>query len=62
MSVPKKSMRLQKQFSRKVDDVEYSKYVLVIPQDAIKELNWKDKQELEFEIKDKQLVIKKAEK
>ena len=52
-------MKLQKQLSRKVGDIEYPKYVLVIPPTTIKEIGWKDGEELEVEIKDKKLVISK---
>ncbi len=50
-------MKLQKQLSRKVGEIEYPKYVLVIPPTIIKEINWKDGEELEVEIKDKKLII-----
>jgi len=53
-------MKLQKQLSRKVKDVEYAKWVLVIPQNIIEELKWKEGQELEAEIKENRLVVKKS--
>ena len=40
-------MKLQKQLSRKVGDVKYAKWVLVIPPNIIEELKWKEGQELE---------------
>jgi bifunctional DNA-binding transcriptional regulator/antitoxin component of YhaV-PrlF toxin-antitoxin module len=52
-------MRLQKQLSRKVGDIEYAKWVLVVPPKIIEELNWKEGQEVEAESKDNKLVIKK---
>jgi len=52
-------MKLQKQLSRKVGSIEYAKWVVVIPPETIKELDWKEGQELETEIKDKKLTIKK---
>lgn len=52
-------MRLQKQLSKKVGNIEYAKYVIVVPPNSIKELDWKAGQELNFEIKDKKLVIGK---
>ena len=52
-------MKLQKQLSRKVGDIEYAKWVIVIPPETIKELEWKEGQEFEAEIKDKKLTIKK---
>jgi len=57
-----KSMKLQKQLSRKVGDKEYAKYVAVIPPEKIKELGWKDGEELESEIKDRKLILKKLKK
>ena len=52
-------MRLQKQLSRKVGNTEYAKYVTVIPPEAIKKLNWKEGEELEVEVKDGKLCLKK---
>lgn len=52
-------MRLQKQLSRKIGNVEYAKYVTVIPPQTIKELGWKDGENLDVEIKDDKLVIKR---
>ena len=53
-------MKLQKQLSRKVGNTEYVKWVIVIPPETIKELEWKEGQGLETEIKDKKLTIKKS--
>jgi len=53
-------MKLQKQLSRKVKDVEYAKWVLVIPPNIIEKLKWKEGQELEAEIKENVLVVKKS--
>ena len=52
-------MKLQKQLSRKVGNTEYAKWVIVIPPETIKELEWKEGQELEAEVKDNKLTIKK---
>ncbi len=52
-------MRLQKQLSRKVGATEYSKYVTVIPPETIRELNWKDGEELEVKVRDGKLVLEK---
>ena len=57
--VPTKSMKLQKQLSRKSGDKEYPKYVTVIPPEAIKKLNWVGGDELELEIRNGVLCIKK---
>jgi antitoxin component of MazEF toxin-antitoxin module len=53
-------MKLQKQLSRKVGNTEYVKWVLVIPPNMIEELKWKEGQELEAEIKENNLVLKKS--
>ena len=50
-------MKLQKQLSRKVGNVEYAKWVLVIPPSVIEELKWKEGQELNAKVKDKKLVV-----
>ena len=52
-------MKLQKQLSRKVGNEEYAKWVVVIPPEKIKEAEWKEGQDLEAEIRDKKLTIKK---
>ncbi len=53
-------MHLQKQLSRIVENKEYPKYVLIIPPSTIEELEWKEGEELDHEIKDDTLVIRKA--
>jgi antitoxin component of MazEF toxin-antitoxin module len=55
-------MRLQKHFSRKVGNKEYSKYVVVIPNGHIEQLEWKEGQELESEVKGKKLLLSPKEK
>jgi bifunctional DNA-binding transcriptional regulator/antitoxin component of YhaV-PrlF toxin-antitoxin module len=53
-------MRLQKQVNRIVENKEYAKYVVVIPPEDVQELEWKEGQELEHEVKDQALIIRKA--
>jgi antitoxin component of MazEF toxin-antitoxin module len=53
-------MQLQKQLSRAVAGKEYAKYVLVIPPSSIEQLRWKEGEELEHEVKDETLLIRKA--
>ncbi len=53
-------MQLQKQLSRAVEGKEYPKFVIVIPPTAIEELEWREGQELEHEVKDQALIIRKA--
>lgn len=55
-------MKLQKQLSRKVGNEEYAKWVIVIPPDKIKEVNWKEGQDLDIIVKkDGKLVLTKKE-
>jgi antitoxin component of MazEF toxin-antitoxin module len=53
-------MHLQKQLSRAVEGKEYPKYVLIIPPSTIDELQWKEGQELDHEVKDRSLIIRKT--
>jgi formylmethanofuran dehydrogenase subunit D len=50
-------MKLQKQLSRKVDEKEYPKYVITIPPSQVKNLQWKEGEELKAEIQDGKLII-----
>jgi bifunctional DNA-binding transcriptional regulator/antitoxin component of YhaV-PrlF toxin-antitoxin module len=52
-------MKLLSQVSRKVGDTEYEKSWVVIPQKVLEILKWKKGQELETEINDGKLIIKK---
>jgi len=52
-------MQLQKQLSRKIGNTEYAKYVTVIPPQLIKDLGWKDGEDLEAEITNNRLIIKR---
>ena len=54
-------MKLQKQTSRKIGNKEYSKYVIIIPSEAIKELKWKEGEEIKSKIDLKKLVIESKE-
>jgi bifunctional DNA-binding transcriptional regulator/antitoxin component of YhaV-PrlF toxin-antitoxin module len=53
-------MRLQKQVNRIVEDKEYAKYVVIVPPEDVEKLEWKEGEELEHEVKDQALVIRKA--
>ncbi len=55
-------MQLQKHLNRIVADKEYAKYLVVIPPATVEELEWKDGEELDHEIKDHALVIRKAKR
>ena len=53
-----KIMKLQKQSSRTVKDIEYAKWVVVIPPEKIKEMGWKEGMELDLDSKDSKLILK----
>jgi bifunctional DNA-binding transcriptional regulator/antitoxin component of YhaV-PrlF toxin-antitoxin module len=53
-------MQLQKQLNRIVENKEYSKYLLVVPPQVVEELQWKEGEELEHEVKEQSLIIRKA--
>ena len=54
-------MRLQKQLSNIIEGKEYPKYVIIVPPSTVDELGWKGGEELEHEVKDETLLIRKAE-
>lgn len=53
-------MRLQKQVNRIVDDKEYAKYVVIIPPEEVEKLQWGEGEELEHEVREQTLIIRKA--
>jgi bifunctional DNA-binding transcriptional regulator/antitoxin component of YhaV-PrlF toxin-antitoxin module len=55
-------MKLQKQLSRRGENKDYSKYVLVVPPDEIEKLGWKEGQELEHEVREQSLIVKPMKK
>jgi len=52
-------MKLQSQVSRKVGDTEYLKSWVVVSNKILKDLKWKSGQELQAEVKDGKLIVKK---
>ena len=52
-------MRLQKHKTREVNGKEYFRWTVVIPPAKVKELGWKEGQELRPKIKRKKLVIER---
>jgi antitoxin component of MazEF toxin-antitoxin module len=42
-------VKLQKRFNRKVGNKEYSKWVVVLPNDKVQELGWKEGVELDID-------------
>lgn len=54
-------MKLQKQLSRKLDSIEYPKWVVVLPPQKVKETGWKEGTELIATVKDGKLILKPKE-
>lgn len=52
--------KLQKHLAYKYKDKQHFKHVVVIPDEAITELGWKGKQDLELTVKDGKLIIQLA--
>jgi hypothetical protein len=52
-------MKLQKRFNRRVGEKEYSKWVIVLPQEKVEELGWTEGIELDLET-NKGVAILKA--
>ncbi len=52
-------MKLQSQISRKVGDTEYLKSWVVVSNKILKDLKWKSGQELDAEVKEGKLIVKK---
>ena len=53
-------MRLQKQKTREVKGKEYFRWTVIIQPSKIKELGWKEGQELKQRLKKNRLIIEKA--
>ena len=53
-------MKLQKQLSRKVGTTSYDKWVVVIPNEKIKEAGWNEGIELDIDIKGDKMTIKRS--
>ncbi len=52
-------MRLIKQKGREYEGKEYFKYILVVPNKLIQKLGWKGGEDLEADVKEKKLIVKK---
>lgn len=52
-------MKLQKQVAYKYKDTIHYKYVIIVPDRLIKELNWKENQELDAKVEDSQLIFER---
>ena len=55
-------MKLQKRFNRKVGEKEYSKWVIILPQEKVEELGWKEGTELDLDTSSKGVAVIKARK
>lgn len=53
-------MKLQSQISRKYKSNSYRKFWVILPIKIVKELNWKDGQELTPSIEKDKLIIEKS--
>ncbi len=53
-------MKLQKRFSRKVGNKEYSKFLINLPSDRIEKLGWKEGMDLVDEIRENLLLLRPA--
>jgi antitoxin component of MazEF toxin-antitoxin module len=53
-------MRLQKQLSNIIQGKEYPKYVIIVPPSAVEELGWGAGEELDYEVKNQALTVRKA--
>jgi len=53
-------VKLQKQTTRKIGDIEYSKWVITIPPDQIEKLKWLEGDNLDSKAENKNLVVKKV--
>lgn len=51
-------MKLQKQTTRKIGNVEYAKWVITIPPSQIEKIGWKEGDNLESVVKGKSLIVK----
>ncbi len=52
-------MKIQKQFVSKSNGKEYYKHVVILPEDAIKESDFKEGDELEVEVRKGEIKLKK---
>ena len=52
-------MKVQKQLSKKIGDKTYYKYVVVIPEDAVKDSGFKEGDELKAEAKKGEIKLRR---
>ena len=58
-SLIEKIVKLTRSINRRVGNEVYYKHIVTIPQKILDELKWNENTELKFEVKDKELRIKK---
>jgi hypothetical protein len=51
-------MKLQRQLSRQIGNALYSKWVIVIPPEKIREAGWSAGLEIDIEVKNRTIVLK----
>lgn len=51
-------MKLQKVKSRKVGNIQYHKYIVILPPKDVEEIGWKENEELEAKKSKKALVLR----
>jgi hypothetical protein len=51
-------LKLQKRVNRRVGEKEYLKWYVNLPEAKIKELKWKDDQDLDVEVKGNKVILK----
>lgn len=50
-------MKLQRQKTHKVGDKQYYKYAIIVPENLVKTLDWREGDELDVGVKEKRLVV-----
>ncbi|MGQ0606451.1 MAG: AbrB/MazE/SpoVT family DNA-binding domain-containing protein [Candidatus Nitrosotenuis sp.] len=51
---------IQKRFAYKYKNKEHFKYQIVIPQDIIEQLGWKEGKDVELSVENKKLILKSS--
>jgi hypothetical protein len=54
------TVKLQKQIAYRYKDKTHHKYVIIMPENIVSELGWKEGQELSLNVKDSNLLIEKG--
>lgn len=51
-------MKLQKQLSRKVGNVVYPKWLVVIPPEIVREIGWREGEELNAVVREGKIILR----